>query len=347
MRSMIFGVGGQDGSYLAELLLKEGHEVIGVARRTSTGNLDRLTVLEHKNFRLVRGDITDYAAVYSTLSRYVPDHIYNLAAQSHVGTSFNEPLSSLDITGKGCLNILEAIRQLSDEYAYSPRFYQASSSEMFGSAYSTKIVDQGGNDLDGYKIEEKYQNEDTPFQPQSPYAVAKLTAHKFCGMYREAYNIHARCGILFNHEGERRGEEFVTRKITKYIAKLVHSIKQEKRIPLLKLGDVSPTRDWGHAEDYVKAMKMIMDSDLDRDWVVSTGYTYTIRQFLEEAFEFVELDYINHVSLNNSSLLRPAEVNYLKGDSSQIRALLGWKPLIDFPQLVKRMVKHDIENYKE
>ena len=335
MINVIFGISGQDGSYLSEQLLKEGHVVIGVARRTSTGNTDRLTCLEDPQFKLVRADVTDYAAVYSILNQYRPDRIYNLAAQSHVGTSFSEPISSIDITGKGCLNILECIRQLQNSYDfYFPRFYQASSSEMFGSAYSTKK-------------ERKYQDESTPFMPQSPYAVAKLTAHNFVGMYREAYGLHGRCGILFNHEGERRGKEFVTRKITLYIAQLVNSLKNDTTIKKLQLGNIQSTRDWGHAEDYVKAMIMIMDSDEDRDWVVSTGFTYTIEEFLCNAFNLVGLWWKDHVDINVHSLLRPAEVDYLRGDSSQIRALLGWKPLVDFDQLVKRMVKHDIENYKE
>lgn len=395
--ALIFGVTGQDGSYLAERLLNLGHIVYGVARRTSNGNTFRLSkILEHENFYLLSGDITDFASILSILNKSKPHRIYNLAAQSHVGTSFEQSSSSLDITAKGCVNILEAIRLYRSFLPKDLRMYQASSSEMFGDSFDKRTTNKlvGRGMFDGCPIyideygkytawggnEIKYQDENTLFNPQSPYAIAKLTAHNYCGLYRNAYGLDVRCGILFNHESERRGEEFVTRKITKYLAKLHHHIKEshnkyytgadelkdmvdnvwhsidhvcdprvERKIldsaPRLKLGNIESSRDWGHAEDYVRAMILIMEADEPKDYVVATGETHTIKEFLRDAFKFAACgDWHKYVDFDDS-LKRPCEVPFLKGDASKIKDELGWEPEIKFDDLVARMVTHDIDSY--
>lgn len=362
MRTIIFGVSGQDGSYLAEHLLEQGHEVIGIARRTSTPNAERLSsVISHPLFSLLAGDITDFGSVIGILIKYPADWVINLAAQSHVGTSFQQACSSLDITAKGCVNILEACRQVLP----FAKIYQASSSEMFGTAKDFRPISANKEDR------EYYQNEGTKFQPQSPYAVAKVAAHQFCQLYRSAYNMDIRCGILFNHESERRGEEFVTRKITKWLGqykdwfnpifelgqidvalrqdndnRLYNSLMDPDGFPKLRLGNLDVSRDWGHAKDYVKAMTLIMEAAHADDWVVSTGQTHTITEFLALSFELAGLGCWKNYVVIDDQLKRPAEVPFLKGDSSRIRNELGWKPEISFSKLVKGMVEHDINKYR-
>ncbi len=399
MRTIIFGASGQDGSYLSEHLLEKGHEVIGVARRTSTNSTERLiNALAHPLFSLLPGDITDFGSVLHIIQEYSADWIINLAAQSHVGTSFEQACSSMDITAKGCINILEAVRQTqavrygimpgteNTTYHYqgtdedkknglkgyygclpSVKVYQASSSEMFGTATSIRPSSSSNPKEAGFTI---FQDEFTKFEPQSPYAVAKVAAHNFCRLYREAYNMDIRCGILFNHESERRGEEFVTRKITKWLGQfcvwnnpilelgqiwnlpvqdetnmLYNSLYDDCGFPKLRLGNLDVSRDWGHAKDYVKAMTLIMEAAHADDWVVSTGQTHTIKEFLEMAFELAGLGCWKDYVVIDDKLKRPAEVPFLKGDSSKIREQLGWQPEISFSQLVKRMVDHDINKY--
>ena len=254
-KAVLFGVTGQDGSYLLELLLEKNYKVVGVTRRVSTGNTSRIRhLLDHEDFEIVEGDITDYSSVLRIVEEASPDEVYNLAAMSHVGTSFNQPLLSIEVTCKGCLNILEVLR----EHSSNTKFYQASSSEMFGDS-----LDDGGYDSEGFyrTYSNPYQNEETRFNPQSPYAVAKLGAHHLTGLYRKAYGIFGCCGILFNHESERRGARFVTKKITKYIAELDHHFKNggsNKDAPILGLGNLDAKRDWGHARDYVEAMWLML-----------------------------------------------------------------------------------------
>lgn len=374
MRTIIFGVTGQDGSYLAEHLLEKGHEVIGIARRTSTPNAERLhAILHHPAFSLLTGDITDFSSVLQTIQNYPADWVVNLAAQSHVGTSFQQACSSMDITAKGCINILEAVRITDNLVGAKTKVYQASSSEMFGAAYDEKSWTESctfGNEHESFTVTDRYQDENTAFRPQSPYAVSKVAAHQFCRLYREAYNMDVRCGILFNHESERRGEEFVTRKITKWLGQfkawhdpvfelgqiqgiadqddvnyLYNSLYDHIGFPKLRLGNLDVSRDWGHAKDYVKAMTLIMEAAHADDWVVSTGQTHTIREFLSLAFEVAGLgDWEQYVVIDDS-LKRPAEVPFLKGNSSKVRSELGWKPEISFPELVKGMVNYDINRY--
>ncbi len=323
-KAVIFGVTGQDGSYLSELLLEKGYYVVGVARRTSTSNTSRIDhLLENKNFIVESGDILDFANIHDILWRHHADEVYNLAAQSHVGISFNQPLLTWDITAKGCLNILESIAKLSKQ----PRFYQASSSEMFGDQYTTS---ESGD---------KYQSEDTLFNPQSPYAVAKLAAHKMTELYRKIHDLHASCGILFNHESERRGENFVTRKISKYISTFDPFSRHNSK---LYLGNLDSCRDWGHAKDYVRAMWLMLQQDKPDTYVIATGITHSVRDFVIEAFRCVGVDdYERFVEIDQKQI-RPSEVPYLKGDCSKAKETIGWMPEISFEDLVSIMVQYDI-----
>ncbi len=355
MKALIFGITGQDGSYLAELLLKKGYRVIGVTRRVSVNTTARIQHILPK-IKIVEGDITDAFNVNKIIQDEEPDEIYNLAAQSHVGTSFNQPNLTWDITAGGVLNILEAIR-------YSPnkehmRFYQASSSEMFGKNYTvgetfdfenvlgTIVVDNPTSDgIHGYK---HYQDEDTAFMPQSPYAIAKLAAHHLVRNYRDSYGIHGSCGILFNHESERRGEHFVTRKITKWIGGFMNwleksSLKQSQltkteegdeviyasghqdSYPKLRLGNLQAKRDWGHAEDYVEAMWSMLQQDEPDDYVVATGETYSVADFLDAAFEAVGISDWSNLVYIDPKFYRPAEVDYLLGIPTKAEDKLGWK----------------------
>jgi len=327
--AIIYGVTGQDGSYLSELLLSKQYTVYGITRRTSVPNTVRIShLLTQKQFHLTQGDVTDSGSIYRLLNEIEPDEVYNLAAQSHVGTSFDQPKLTWDVTALGCLNILEVIRSMGNP----PRFYQASSSEMFGDQYN----------LYG---KEKYQDEQTKFNPQSPYGIAKLAAHHSVRLYRDSYGIFACGGILFNHESERRGESFVTRKISRYVANLYWATQRGRSIPNLQLGNLFAKRDWGHAEDYVKAMWLMLQQEEPRDFVIATGKTYSIEDYLKEAFQCINInEYINYVEINDS-LLRPSEVPYLKGFARKAKTRLDWKPEISFKELVNRMVKHDIQSF--
>ena len=325
--AMVTGVTGQDGSYLAELLLSKGYQVIGLFRRTSSYHFERLNhIIHNPNFQLEEFDLTDPATVSSTISRFQPHEFYNLAAQSHVATSFKQPSTTMEINCVGVINILEAIKN----HSSATKFYQASTSEMFGRNFS---IDQDGN---------KYQNEDTELLPQSPYGVSKLAAHRMVQLYREGYGLFACSGILFNHESPRRGENFVTRKITKYLGKVIGGICSTETP--LSLGNLSIHRDWGHAKDYVKAMWMMLQHDIADDYVVSTGETRTVLDFLKASFELVGLDYKKYVQID-PNLYRPAEVDYLKGQANKAKTTLGWEPEISFEELVKDMVNSDIKEY--
>ena len=348
--ALIFGISGQDGSYLAELLLEKGYTVVGVTRRVSVSTTERINHILPQ-ITIAEGDITDGFSVNKLIEEYQPHEIYNLAAQSHVGTSFKQPSLTWDITAGGVLNILEAIR-------YSPRkdeirFYQASSSEMFGKNYDE--VDM-----------KKYQDENTEFIPQSPYAIAKLAAHHLVRNYREGYGIHGSCGILFNHESERRGENFVTRKITKWIGEFVKwsddcefggsaiILPEHKDLvrvygkplnkpefPKLRLGNLDAKRDWGHAEDYVNAMWLMLQQEEADDYVVATGETYSVRDFLDVAFAKVGIDDWSNLVVIDPRFYRPAEVDHLLGIPTKAEGKLGWKRNVSFKDLVHRMVNSD------
>ena len=328
-KAIIYGVTGQDGSYLSEFLLSKGYTIYGVTRRSSVDNTSRIAHLLNKtDFNLVQGDVTDYSSIDRLLNEVQPDEVYNLAAQSNVGTSFNQPLLTWNVTGQGCLNILEVIRQMGNR----PRFYQASSSEMFGDQYN----------LDNNR--EKYQDERTKFAPQSPYAIAKLAGHSAVSLYRRSYDLFACGGILFNHESERRGERFVTRKISRYVAELYWATQTGRSIPKLKLGNLAAKRDWGHAEDYVEAMWLMLQHDYPDDFVISTGKTYSVEDYLKEAFKCINIiDYMDYAEID-PKLKRPSEVPYLRGLPNKAKRRLGWKQKTDFKDLVERMVSYDIQN---
>ena len=334
-KAIIYGVTGQDGSYLSELLLSKEYTVYGITRRSSVDNTIRINHLSNENnFNLVQGDVTDTSSIYRLLNEVQPDEVYNLAAQSNVGISFNQPLLTWNVTGQGCLNILEVIRQMENR----PRFYQASSSEMFGDQYN----------LDNNR--EKYQDEKTRFAPQSPYAIAKLAGHSAVSLYRRSYDLYACGGILFNHESERRGGRFVTRKISRYVAELHWATQTGRSIPKLKLGNLSARRDWGHAEDYVEAMWMMLQQDEPMDFVIATGETYSVEDYLKEAFKCINIiEYMDYTEIDDN-LKRPSEVPYLRGIADKAKRRLDWKPKTGFKQLVSRMVQHDLQNknrYKE
>lgn len=359
--ALIFGVTGQDGSWLAEFLLSKNYKVYGVARRVSTSNGGRLMHIKDDNFQLLQGDITDSANVNAIIAKLKPDEVYNLAAQSQVRVSFDEPLHTFDVTARGAFKVLEAIRQLSPK----SRFYQAGSSEMFGSSlgilYGSPMNDKCFGNAH-YR-----QDENTPFQPQSPYAIAKLAAHHMTKLYRNAYGLFACNGILFNHESSRRGEEFVSRKITKHLAKLhtscfgkyingfeqysleVHKSLDEKHIkqvianqPKLKLGNTEAYRDWGHAQDFVEAMWLMLQQDTPDDYVIATGETHSVKEFLVTAYNECLGYYSDSLVETDPNLFRAAEVNYLCGNYSKAKKLLGWEPKVKFNDLVKQMLLSDI-----
>lgn len=356
-KAIIFGVTGQDGSHLADILLEKDYMVYGVSRRTSTDNTGRIKHLHSsQNFKLIEGDITDTSSVMNVLSSCGEvDEVYNLAAQSHVAVSFNQPGLTWDITGKGCLNILQSIVDLK---MVNTRFYQASSSEMFGSNYDIEV---------GMTSESKYQNEDTKFLPQSPYAIAKCAAHYMTRLYREGYGLHASAGILFNHEGPRRGENFVTRKITKWVGDFIkwcntngvspNDLEDNDNelfisgrrdgdkgldFPKLRLGNLDSFRDWGYAGDYCEAMWMMLQQDCPDDYVICTGETHTVREFLSITFQSVGLDKWEKYVVVDQEFYRPAEVDYLRGDCSKAKEKLGWTPKHSFEDLVKMMVMSDL-----
>jgi GDPmannose 4,6-dehydratase len=313
-RALITGITGQDGSYLADFLLEKGYQVFGIVRRSSTETFERIKHLRGK-IGLLQADLTDQVSMIDTLREAKPTEIYNLAAQSFVPTSWRQPILTGDVTALGVTRVLEAIRVVDP----SIRFYQASSSEMFGKAQQTP------------------QNEKTPFYPRSPYGVAKLYGHWITVNYRESYDLFAVSGILFNHESPRRGLEFVTRKITNSVARIKLGLQKK-----LRLGNLEAKRDWGYALDYVRAMWMMLQQDSPDDYVISTEETHSVREFCDIAFSFVGLDYKDYVEIDEK-FYRPAEVHQLLGDCSKARNHLGWKPLVTFKELVEMMVRADIE----
>jgi len=309
----VTGVTGQDGSYLAELLLERGYEVYGLVRRTSSPGSERIAHLEGR-LRLVRGDLLDQSSLVAALSDARPDEVYNLAAQSFVPTSWQEPVLTAEFTALGVTRLLEALRQVVPE----ARFYQASSSEIFG------------------QVAQSPQDEDTPFWPRSPYGVAKVYGHFITVNYRESYNLFACCGILFNHESPRRGPEFVTRKVTLGAARIARGLQDE-----LLLGNLEARRDWGFAGDYVRAMWLMLQRDEPRDYVVATGETHSVGELCQLAFAEVGLDWREHVR-TDPALLRPAEIDRLVGNARRAREELDWRPEVSFEELVRRMVRADL-----
>jgi GDPmannose 4,6-dehydratase len=323
-KALICGITGQDGSYLTELLISEGYQVHGIIRRTSTFNTDRLDhiyVDPHEKpvrLQLHYGDLTNAARLRQLLSEIQPDEVYNLGAQSHVRVSFDQAEYTADIVATGALRLLEAFRDYALETGRMPRFYQAGSSEMFGASAPP-------------------QNEETPFYPRSPYAVSKVAAHWHGINHREAYGLFISNGILFNHESPRRGETFVTRKITRALGRIKLGL-QEK----LYLGNLDARRDWGHAGDYVRAMWLMLQHDSPDDFVVATGCNHSVRDFLDLASSYACVRWKDYVE-TDPRYIRPTEVDSLQGDASKARRVLGWRPEICFEELVKSMVEHDIE----
>ena len=317
---MITGITGQDGFHLTDLLLSKNYKIYGLLNGQRNSRAFEFAK-KFPNVELIEGDLTDFSSLIRSIDISKPNEIYNLGAISFVGLSFKQPELTADVTGLGPLRLLEAIRTLGMEKEI--RFYQASSSEMFG------------------KVQQVPQTEITNFYPRSPYGVAKVYAHQICVNYRESYGMHVSCGILFNHEGEYRGEEFVTRKITKGVADIVNN-----RIKKIKLGTLDPRRDWGYAGDYVEAMWLMLQQQIPDDYVIATGVTHSVREFLElalisaglkgKAEDYVEID---------STLKRPAEVDLLIGDATKAKIFLGWTPKVNFEDLVKKMVDYDLKNY--
>jgi len=387
---LIFGVNGQDGSYLAELCLERGNRVVGVIRRSSSNTQSRINSFIYKeNFILEEGDITDTTSVSEIIRRYKPDEIYNTAAQSHVATSFSQPSYTFNVNCIGVLNILEAIRLISP----GSKFIQSSTSEMFGDniscdfdirgccvRYDGELAKAKGIYTERFGVnvsfpennsEGIFQDELTPFNPQSPYAIAKAAAFNLVKLYRKSYGLFVANAIMFNHESPRRGEQFVTRKITKWIGQYKRSVRPhnpnsnfkksyvdmdlhnfiypfpmlegDRGFPKLKLGNISTYRDWGHARDSCRAEMMILSHSKPDDFVVSTGKTNSVEDFLHEAFRVAQLGDWRHYVVIDKSLFRPSEVPYLLGRSDKIRGELGWGPEIDFRGLVKEMVEHDIQ----
>ena len=312
--ALITGITGQDGSYLAEFLLSKGYDVIGMVRRSSTVTFQRIHQIQD-NITIIQGDLHDQSSLVDLVERYHPEEVYNLAAQSFVPTSWNQPVLTGEVTALGVTRMLEAIRLVHPE----TRFYQASSSEMFG------------------KVREVPQNENTPFYPRSPYGVAKVYAHWITVNYRESYDLFAVSGILFNHESPRRGLEFVTRKITYGVARIKLGLTKE-----LRLGNLESRRDWGFAGDYVEAMWMMLQRGEPEDFVIGTGETHSVRELCELAFSHVGLDYEEFV-IQDPRFYRPAEVDLLIADPGQAFEQLGWRPKIKFEELIQRMVDADLK----
>jgi len=317
-RALITGITGQDGSYLAELLLEKGYEVHGIVRRASTETFERINHLAGK-IHLHQADLLDQLSLIDVMKASQPDEVYNLAAQSFVPTSWKQPCLTGEYTAIGVTRVLEAIRLLGKERI---RFYQASSSEMFG------------------KVQAVPQTEDTPFYPRSPYGVAKLYGHWITINYRESYDMYCVSGILFNHESERRGREFVTRKVTDGVARIKLGLAKE-----LRLGNLDAKRDWGFAGDYVRAMWLMLQQTTPDDYVIATGQTHTVQRLVELAFSTVELDWQKYVIID-PALVRPAEVDLLIGDPTKAKTQLGWVPEVTFEQMIARMVTTDLERMK-
>ncbi|MDE2215312.1 MAG: GDP-mannose 4,6-dehydratase [Candidatus Omnitrophica bacterium] len=320
-KALITGITGQDGSYLAEFLIKKGYAVYGIIRRSSSFNTQRIDHLyqdphePQRKLNLVYGDLNDASSLNLLIKTIRPHEIYNLGAQSHVKVSFEIPEYTAEVAGLGTTRLLEAIR----DTGVKTKFYQASSSEMFG------------------KVRETPQSEETPFYPRSPYGAAKVYAYWMTVNYREAYNIFACNGILFNHESPRRGETFVTRKITMALARIKHGLQKK-----LYLGNLDAKRDWGFAGDYVEAMWLMLQAPKPDDYVISTGQTHSVKEFLQEAFDYAKLDWKKYVAIDKR-YFRPTEVDFLLGDSSKARKVLKWKPRVNFKQLVRMMVDSDME----
>lgn len=322
-KALITGITGQDGSYLAELLLEKGYQVFGIIRRSSSFNTQRIDHIyqdpheKGSRLKLIYGDLNDASSLNRILKTIRPDEVYNLGAQSHVRVSFDIPEYTAEITGIGTIRILEAIRDSGIE----TKFYQASSSELFGQA------------------KEVPQSETTPFHPRSPYACAKVYSYWITVNYRESYGLYACNGILFNHESPRRGETFVSRKITKAASRIKLGLQDK-----LFLGNLDAKRDWGYAKDYVRAMWLMLQQENPDDYVIGTGETHTVREFLDEAFGYLDLDWHQHVEID-PKYFRPAEVDILQGDYSKAKKQLGWKPAVKFKELVRLMVDADLSLY--
>jgi GDPmannose 4,6-dehydratase len=313
-RALITGITGQDGSYLAELLLEKGYEVYGMVRRSSTINYERINHIQDR-VKLVQGDLLDQNSLLEALRISEPDEVYNLAAQSFVPTSWNQPVLTGEFTALGVTRLLESIRAINPKI----RFYQASSSEMFG------------------KIKETPQNENTPFYPRSPYGVAKVYAHWITVNYRESYGMFCCSGILFNHESPRRGLEFVSRKVTHGVARIKLGLQKE-----LRMGNLEARRDWGFAGDYVEAMWLMLQQDEPEDYVIATGISHSVKDLIRIAFEHVDLDWEKYVVID-PKFFRPAEVDYLLGNPQKAKTKLGWQPKVTFEELIKMMVDHDLQ----
>jgi GDPmannose 4,6-dehydratase len=316
-RALITGITGQDGSYLAELLLDKGYEVHGLIRRTTTVSYERIKHIQDR-LNLMSADLTDLTSLIYALRECQPDEIYNLAAQSFVPASWAQPVLTGDVTAIGVTRMLDAIRTVNPE----TRFYQASSSEMFG------------------KVQEVPQREETPFYPRSPYGVAKVYGHWITVNYRESYDLHLTSGILFNHESPRRGYEFVTRKVTRQAAMINLGLAKE-----LRIGNLDAQRDWGFAGDYVRAMWLMLQQDKPDDYVVATGRTHTVQYLCEVAFNVLDMQWQNY-TVQDEKFMRPAEVDLLIGDPSKAEQTLGWKPEVSFEQLIEMMVKSDYDSLK-
>ena len=324
--ALITGISGQDGSYLADLLLSKGYIVHGIIRRSSSFNTSRLDHIinnpevYNKTFFLHYGDLSDYNSVYNIFEKSNPDEVYNLGAQSHVKVSFDMPVYTGQIDGIGTLHMLEAVKAYQQRAGKQIRYYQASSSEMYG------------------KVQEVPQKETTPFYPRSPYGCAKVYGHYLTVNYRESYGLHASCGILFNHESPRRGETFVTRKITRAIGRIWQGLQDK-----LYLGNLDALRDWGYAGDYVEAMWLMLQQEHPDDYVIATGEMVSVKNFCEKAFKYAGFgDYKDYVVIDEK-YFRPAEVDQLLGDSTKARKILGWKPKVNLDGLIKMMVDHDHE----
>ncbi|MEL6524154.1 MAG: GDP-mannose 4,6-dehydratase [Chloroflexota bacterium] len=317
-KALITGVTGQDGSYLAEFLLSKGYDVYGMVRRTSTVRYERIRHIQD-DITLIQGDLGDQTSLNRAIADIQPDEVYNLAAQSFVPTSWNQPAFTGDVTALGVTRMLEAIHTVKPD----TRFYQASSSEMFG------------------KVQAKIQKEDTPFWPRSPYGVAKVYGHWITVNYRESYDMFAVSGILFNHESPRRGLEFVTRKVTYNAAKIALGMADK-----LHMGNLDAQRDWGYAPDYVKAMWLMLQQDKPDDYVISTGETHSVKRLLEVAFACVDLNWEDYY-VQDPRFMRPAEVDLLVGDSSKAQEQLGWKPEVSFEQMIQIMVEADLQRLKD
>lgn len=325
LKAIVTGVTGQTGSYMSELLLNEGMEVYGFHRRNSQNVMQNLkNCINNKNFTLIEGDLTDFASVSGIVNNIQPDYIFNYAAQSHVHSSFEQPIFTMNVNTIGVLNLLESIRKFSPH----TRMLQASSSEQFGNNY---IIKNG----------KKIQDESVQFKPRSPYSVSKTAAHELCYTYRESYGLFIVCSICFNHESPRRGEKFVTRKITKWISDNYNDLVNNRVNNRLALGNLSARRDWGHASDYCKAMRLMIEQDDPEDFIICTNKTYSIEEFLDIAFNYVGVKNWKKYIYIDPKLYRPAEVDYLCGDNKKIREKLGWQPKYNLEKLISEMIDSD------